>query len=234
MALAKILKSIEDLSEDIKQHYTKRGDKYVLDIEGDDDTSALRNAKDREKERADAEAQRRREAEKYANELETKVSDLEANPEVTQLKTSLEEQTKKFEKLTGQLSNTARASEAQRIAAEISKAPKLLSKFIEERIGVELDQDFKTVVKPLGPDGKPAENFSFDDLKKEFAENKDFADIIIASKASGGGAPRGGSPGQTERGAFNNQQQQQNAPLLSQMSPQDLAAHMKAKKEAGA
>lgn len=233
MALSKILKSIDDLSDDIKQHYTKRGDKYVLDIDGDDDTTALRNAKDREKERADAEAQRRREAEKVANELQSKVADLEANPEVEKLKTALEESETKFGKLTGQLSNTTKATEAQRIASEISKSPKLLSRFIEDRLSVELDENYQPVIKPLGPDLKTADNFSLDDLKKEFAENKDFADIIIASKASGGGAPRGGSPGQSERGAFS-KQQQNDAPLLSQISPQDLAAHLKAKKENGA
>lgn len=233
MALAKILNSLEGLEESLHEHYKKRGDKYVLDITGDDDTTALRNAKDREKKRADDEAQARRDLEKEYTTLQRKLSDLEANPETETLRKQVEESDAKFSKLTERLKDTAKRNEAERIASEISKAPKLLSRFVADRLTVDLDEDFNTVVKPTTADGKTADDFTVDALKKEFAANKDFSDIIVASKASGGGAPRGGTEESRNsgRGAFN-QTQQKDAPLLSELPTSDLVAAMKAKKEA--
>lgn len=233
MPIPRFINSLEDVNESFREHYVKRGEKFVLDVSGDEDTTALRNAKDREKKRADEEANARRELEKEFTTLQRKLSDLESNPEVDKLRNELDTSKQQFDKLTGSLSETAKLTEAQRIAGEISKAPKLLSRFIADRLTVELDENFKPRVRPLNGELKLDDKFSIDDLKKEFAESPDFADIIIASKASGGGASRGGTDqSQSGRGAFNSTQQN-NAPVLANISPAELVAHIEAKKQAG-
>lgn len=231
MPLKKIINAVEDVAEELRGFYVKRGDKYVLDVEGDDDTTALRNAKDREKARADEEAQLRRDAEKQLRETQRALEDLKASPETARLQTELEAATKERDGLRNGIIEAARDKAATEIATSISKAPKLLARFIGERLSVELGADGKPVVKPLAADGKVSDAFTVDSLKKEIAENPDFADIIVASKAGGGGAPRNGVPGSngaTGGGAAHPDKQ----PNFAEMRPADLAAHLKAKREA--
>lgn len=63
--------AFDKLSEDIKAEYKEQDGEYVLDIDGDEDTGALKRAKDRE-------AQLRRDAEKRAKEAEEKLQGLKA------------------------------------------------------------------------------------------------------------------------------------------------------------
>ena len=69
---------------------------------------------------------------------------------------------------------------------------------------------------------------SLEKLEKEFVANKEFASIIIGSKATGGGAPKGGADNKPGGGA----PASDNVVDLSKMKPKDLAAVLKARKEA--
>jgi len=229
MKLKKIVKSLDGIDESLHGFYIKRGDNFILDIEGDDDTSALRNAKDREKERADEEATLRRDAEKKLRETTRELDDLRNSPETSELKTKLEKSEERFGKMQEGLKTTAKKAEAERIASEISKSPKLLSRFIADRLNVEVGDDGIPVVKAMKTDGSTADDFTFDLLKKEFASSEDFKDIIISSKAHGGGA---GNPSDKTAGGAHFTQNDSKPADLSQMPASDLAARIKAKKEA--
>jgi hypothetical protein len=228
MALKKIINSLDDVAEAFRGEYKARGNKFVLDIEGDDDNTALRNAKDREKERADEEAALRRDAEKALREAQRELGDLKASPEVENLKKELEKERGEKTKLFDGLKQTAAETKALEMATKIAKAPKLLSRFIQERLDVDI-VDGKPVVKAKKADGTVADDFSFDALEKEFASSPDFKDIILATKSSGSGAPRsndfsGGAQSNTDQKPVD----------LSTVKPTDLVARIAARKEAGA
>ena len=55
MALKKKItkEAFEKLPDVLKSEYVANGDDYVLDVDGEEDTGALKRAKDREKQRAD-------------------------------------------------------------------------------------------------------------------------------------------------------------------------------------
>ena len=93
---------------------------------------------------------------------------------------------------------------------------------------VDFDGDEPTA-RVIGADGKVDEKLTLDDLTKELVANKEYADIIIASKASGGAAKTTQNGG----GAANNpgHNGQETADYAS-MKPSDLAAAMKEKVEA--
>jgi hypothetical protein len=91
-------------------------------------------------------------------------------------------------KLTNFANKTLRESVATAIASKISTAPALLAPKIAERIAVDLTGDEpKTVF--LGSDGKPNAELTAEKIQQEFVANPEYKAIIIASKASGGGAP---------------------------------------------
>lgn len=114
---------------------------------------------------------------------------------------------------------------ATAMATKISTSPTLLSKAIAERLSVDFDGDEPELVI-LGADGKPAAGLTLDGLQKEFVANKEFASIMIASKASGGGAPKAGADNKTGGGA----PASDSTVDLSKLSGKDLAARLKAQK----
>jgi len=236
----KITKEVFDkLSADLKAEYVEKDGEYVLDVDGDDnneDVGALRRAKDRE-------VQARKDAEKKAREAEAKLAELDGNDarkrgDIEALEKSWKD---KYDKDTGELKTKLEAKDgfiskslvdnvASSIAAEISTTPALILPHIRARLTADLEGDTPTT-KVLGADGKPSAS-TVDDLKKEFVDNKEFATIIRASKASGGGAP---DKGQRTRlgGASHNQPGDKPTPLAA-LPAKDLAAQLKAAKEANA
>ena len=65
--------AFDKLSKDIQAEYVEKDGEYVLDVDGgDDDTGALRRAKDRA-------VQERKDAEKRAREAEEKLAELDDN-----------------------------------------------------------------------------------------------------------------------------------------------------------
>lgn len=228
----KISKSeFEALSDDKKEFYIENKDRkgeYILDL-GEDADNPLKAANDRLK-------QEKTELEDKVNTLTT---DLESEKKKKQpadgsvtkddheaMKASYEkkltDKDKAHNEVVGKKDSFIKKSlikdKAVALATEISKAPKLLSRIIEDRLSVDMTGDEpKTVV--LDSDGKPSA-FTLDDLKQELVANKDFADIIIGTKATGGSAhsqPGGGSALPSDKPVN-----------LTQLAGADLVAHMKA------
>lgn len=201
MLKTKITKADFDaLDAALKPFYVENGGAYFLQS---DDAEEARRAKDREKTRADeaerklADIQRERdEAERVANEAREeadrekarKANDHRALEDSYKVK--LETQKVEFEKtiakLTGQLNNALITGKAEAIAAEISTVPELLVPAIERRLQADLTGE-KGIVRILDANGQPSA-LSYDELKKEFVDNKRYASIIKATNASGGGA----------------------------------------------
>ena len=233
MALKLKLKkaAYDKLSDELKAEYKEQDGEYVLDVDGIEDTGALKRARDREKQRADdAEAER--------DELRESNRKLEAGKagDVTKLTKKYdadiaamkEEHTGAISKRDSFITRTLKNGLAQRIAAALNpKAPKVFVPHLESRITVDLTGDEPKVVI-LGADGKPS-TLTEEQLQQEFVANKDFAGMIVGSKASGGaGATNnkggGGAPSQ-------NNDQQRDASLAT-MKPSALVERIRANKEA--
>lgn len=258
MALKKKITKAEydKLSDEAKKNYKagEYSDTFVLDIDGEDesdDPAELRRALAREKED-------RKKAQKELKQLREKAEsdddgddDGEADDDNTPPVKGNKNQRraaedakkidadwkKKFDKTTGEL-NTKLAKQndfikktlvgktSELIAGKISTSPKLMAKAIAERLSVDFDGDEPELVI-LGDDGKPS-GLSLDKLEKEFVANKEYSSIIIGSKASGGGAPKVGSENPPVGGAPASDTKTD----LSKLAGKDLAATLKARKEA--
>lgn len=81
---------------------------------------------------------------------------------------------------------------ASKLANEISTSPNLMVRVIKDRLVADLEGNAATV-KILGTDGKPSA-LTTEDFKKELLANKEYAAILIGSRASGSAAkPPAGS-----------------------------------------
>ena len=230
MALKKKLTKAEyeKLSEHIKAEYIEDGDGFRLDIDGDEDTGALKRAKDRE-------AQLRRDAEAKLREAQEELDringdDARKKGDIATLEKSwqkkLEDQKSEYEgkvsKLTAHTTKTLVDNVATQIASKISNAPALLLPHIKARLQADFEGD-APVTRILDKDGKVSA-MTVEELSAEFVANKDFSAIITASKASGGA---GRSSNQNGGGAAN----QSDKPAdLASMNPAQLAEHIKASK----
>ena len=230
MALKKKLTKEEHskLSDHLKAEYIEDGDGFRLDIDGDEDTGALKRAKDRE-------AQLRREAETKLREAQEQLDalgndDARKKGDIQTLEKSwqkkLEDQKSEYEgkvsKLTAHTTKTLVDNVATQIATKISNAPALLLPHIKSRLQADFEGD-APVTRILDKDGKPSA-MTVEELAAEFVANKDFSAIITASKASGGA---GRSSNQNGGGAAN----QSDKPAdLASMNPAQLAEHIKASK----
>lgn len=222
--------AFDKLSEDIKAEYKEQDGEYVLDIDGDEDTGALKRAKDRE-------AQLRRDAEKRAKEAEEKLQGLEGDDarkrgDIETLEKSWEKkhnETKaqyeeRIQKQEGFMKKTLVDSVAKDIAHKISTSPSLIMPHIKSRLTADLEGDNPST-KVLDANGQPSA-MTIDELQEEFVANKDFSAIIIGSKASGSGTSKDGQNKSTRNGAT-----EDGKPVpLSGLSPKELAEHVKSSK----
>lgn len=230
MALKKKLSKAEydKLSDAIKAEYIEDGDGFRLDIDGDEDTGALKRAKDRE-------AQLRRDAEAKLREAQEELDringdDARKKGDIATLEKSWQKKlddTKaeyegKVSKLTTHTTKTLVDNVATQIATKISNAPALLLPHIKSRLQADFEGD-APVTRVLDKDGKPSA-MTVEELAAEFVANKDFSAIITASKASGGA---GRSSNQNGGGAPNNSDKPAD---LASMNPAQLAEHIKASK----
>lgn len=229
MALKKKITKEEHakLSDALKGEYIEDGDGFRLDVEGEEDTGALKRAKDRE-------AQLRRDAEKAKKELEDKLAEIEGDDarkkgDIATLEKSwqkkLDDQKAEYEakvsKLTSHTTKSLVDNVATQIASKISTAPALLLPHIRARLQADFDGD-EPKTRVLDKDGKPSA-MTVEELSAEFVANKDFSAIITASKASGGA----GKPSQNGGGATKIPGQSDKSADLSKMNPAELAAHLK-------
>lgn len=227
MALKKKLTKEEyaKLTEAIKPEYIEDGDGYRLDVEGEEDTGALKRAKDRE-------SQLRKDAEKALKEAKEQLDalgtdDARKKGDIATLEKSwqgkMEDQKAEYEtkisKLTGHTTKSLVDNVALSIASKISSAPALILPHIRQRLQADFEGD-EPKTRILDKDGKPSA-MTIDELSAEFVANKDFSAIITATKASGGA----GKPNQNGGSAANISNNQQAD--LSKMSPQQLAIHLK-------
>lgn len=232
----KISKQVyEKLPEALKAEYSESDGEFVLDIDGDEDTGALKRAKDRE-------TQLRKEAEKKARELEEQlasVSDVDARKkgDIETLEKSWKkkhEETEaqykaRIEKLTNYTTKTLIDGAAGQMASKISTVPTLMARAIRERLSVDLDGDEPTL-RVLDTAGKPSA-LTIDELAQEFIANKDFSSIIVGSKATGGGASKDGLA-KRKGSAAQNDDRDDKPTSLAMMNPRDLAGIITAWREA--
>lgn len=225
--------AFDKLSKDLQAEYIEKDGDYVLDVEGgnDDDNGALRRAKDRA-------VQERKDAEKRAKEAEDKLTDLGDNDarkagDIEKLEASwrgkLEAQKAESDATIKDkdafISKTLVDSVAAAMAAKISTSPALILPHIKARLQADLTGDAPTT-KYLDASGV---SITAEALEKEIVDNKDFAPIIVASKAKGGGAP---DKGQQRLGGASRKTNDGKPVLLASLSGKDLAAELAARKEA--
>lgn len=205
MALkSKITKAEFDaLADALKAVYKELNGSYVLDS---DDANELRVAKERsdaertaEKARADAlqatadaAAEALRQAELDAAKKKGDVAAIETSWQA-KVDAAIAEGIKKLDAMKEKLRRLLVTNVALAMASEISNSPDLILPHIEKRLQADVDGDEPTT-RVLGLDGKPTA-LKIDELKQEFVANEKFAAIVIGSKATGGGAGKGGNGG---------------------------------------
>lgn len=232
MALKKKITKDEHakLSDVLKSEYIEDGDGFRLDVDGDEDTGALKRAKDRESELRKTAEKKLKDAQDELDRINgddaRKTGDIKTLEKAWEKKLTDQkaEADAKIAKLTGHTTKSLVDNVATSIATKISTAPAIILPHIRARLKANFEGDEPTTVV-LDKDGKDSK-LTVDELAAEFVANKDFSAIITASKASGGaGKPSNGGgapkPGQSDQPAD-----------LSKMSPQDLAAHLKESKAA--
>jgi hypothetical protein len=230
MALQKKLtkEQFSKLPEHFKTEYIEDGDGYRLDLQGEEDTGALKRAKDREVElRRQAEA-KLRETQEQLDSLGS--DDARKKGDIATLEKSwqkkMEDQKSEFEsklnKLTTHTKTQLVDNVALQIASKISNAPNVILPHIKARLAADFEAD-SPITRILDKDGKPSA-MTLEELSNEFVANKDFSAIIVASKASGGA----GKPANNNGGSAPNQSDK--PADFASMNPAQLAEHIKASK----
>jgi hypothetical protein len=202
MALkAKITKAEHDaLSDSMKKEYVDNGDgEFTLDVDGVEDTGALKRALAREKqERKDSLAAKATlEAELAAERAKHNTGDgreKTAKQVEKEWSDKYAADTAKLQKNLQSTQEYLRKETARALATELFTVPKIGEKYVSDRIKVVLDDDGLPQVVYLHEDGTEDAALTADAFKKELRANKELASILIGSKASGGGA-NGGDKG---------------------------------------
>lgn len=227
----------DELSDDLKKEYQDQDGEYVLNVEGGEDTGALKRAKDHEKERRKQAEDKARQLEQDLNstreELETlQNSKGDGEKDVAKLeakwKKKLEDKERelgeKSQSLEKELNTLLVDNVADRLAADLSDSPAVLRPHIKNRLTVER-VDGKAVTRIKDADGELSP-MTLDELKNEFQSNNDFASVIRGSQGSGSGA--GGGQGGQGGG------QAPKKPDFAKASTKEVADYLKSQKEAGA
>lgn len=215
--LKRTITKLEDVAEGLREFYAPAGEGqegFVLQIDGKpaEDVTALKNAKEHEKNlRVAAErerdaakiAQTEAETERAAAEEAARLAVANKGQDVQALEASWQDklnkaETKRQEEVAerdGEIERLLVTNTANSLAAEISTIPELFSEsVIAKRLKVEVGADKKRFVRVLDEAGQPTAK-TLDELKQELLANEKYAAIIIAGKGSGGGAnktPSGG------------------------------------------
>lgn len=207
MSLKYKLDTLDGLSDEQKELYEKKGDKYVLKVDGveEGDTVGLKNQveallgetkelKKRLKDKDEAETAAREEARRAQEDAAAKRGDVEALRKSAdeRVQQAIVETEAKYKPTVDKLNSSIRKmlidnvaiATASKIGLKGSEA--LLIPHITSRLDVEeRNGEFVTVIK----DGKgQASALTLADLEKEFQSNAAFAPVIAATQGSGGGA----------------------------------------------
>lgn len=218
------------LADALKNEYKPgTGDTYVLDLTGVD----MRGA-----EKYEAERDKRRAAEKRTREVEGELSDMKDNDDRPALidahKREMGKVTKERDDFRDRFTGYVRTKELDTAAQSIAeKASPKHAKLLLPHVRAMLDLD---LTDPLAPKvvvldgGKPSAK-TFDDVHKEILANKDFADIVVTSQATGGAAsrPGGTAPRGYPAGVGNSHPSGGTQPLLRDMSVAEHKARIEAR-----
>jgi len=224
MLKLKIKKELYDaLPDEVKKLYKENGDEFNLDVEGVEDTGALKRAKDREVvEKKEALGKLKAAEDKLAefnNNNARKEGDIETLEKAWQKKH--EEQKGQFDTELSKKDNYIQKmlvdNQASEIASKISTSPSLIMPHIKARLSADLTGE-NPLTKVLDAEGKVSA-MTLEELSKEFVDNKEFAPIIVGNKASGSGAS-GTKTVTTPSSAVGEPKK------LSELSPKELAAHI--------
>tara|TARA_R100000152_G_C6782307_1_gene219769 strand:- start:12643 stop:13356 length:714 start_codon:yes stop_codon:yes gene_type:complete len=227
----------DELSDDIKKEYAENdGGEYILNVEGGEDTGALKRAKEHEKERRKAAEGKLREKEDELKGIQEELETLQdsagsGDKDVAKLEAKWKKKLEDREKeLTDQLDgydkelNTLLVDNvADRLASELSDSPSVLRPHLKSRLTVER-VDGKAVTRVKDADGELTP-MTLDELKSEFQSNNDFASVVRGSQGSGSGAGggQGGQGGQAPK-----------KPDFAKASTKEVADYLKSQKETGA
>jgi hypothetical protein len=219
----------DKLADNIKFEYVAEGESYVLQTEGDEDVGPLKRANQRLKDQLEAEQRRADEAADKLEKIE-KQGDIDALERqwTKDKETAVGEVQTKLEKANAYIQKSMRDNAAQSLAEKISTSPALIRPHIEARITVDISGD-EPVIKVLDKAGK-ATALTVDKLGEEFVANKDFSSIIRVTKASGGAGSPSSNGGAVKQPVGPSQGNNEQPADLSKASPQELAAHIQAKK----
>lgn len=222
----KINKSeFDGLSEEMKKEYSGEGEEFTLNLEGGEDTGALKRAKEHEKTRRQKAEAKLKDVEdtlsSTKDELDELVSSKLDNPSLEKkwqkkLDDRETELSGTITNLNGEINRLLVDNVADKMARDMSDSPSVVLPHIKNRLTIEMT-DGKAVTKVKDADGELSA-LTLDELQKEFEGNKDFASVIRGSKGSGSGA--GGS-----KGGGNVQK-----PDFTTATPKEKAEYLKSKR----
>lgn len=219
----KINKAAYDkLSDEFKNEYIagENDGEYVLDVSDlpqGEDVGPVKRALESER-NAHKETKKK---------LTTAEATIAAAPNVDEINANHAKEVGKYKSFT---EKTLIDNAALALATKISTSPALLLPHIKSRLVADMTGD-EPVTKVLGADGKPGD-MTIDKLGEEFVANADFKTIIKASAGTGGGTPPNPTVKPLGSGTLPKAGEQGDAPDFSKLPPKDLAAHLRAKKEA--
>lgn len=205
MALKGMVETVEGLPADVAKEYTKvekDGKSYfVLAIDGDlpdEIVGPLKRAKQHEVNARQDVEKKLKDSGSRIEQLQNEIDEMRRGNipkgDVDKLENSWKEklsklQTDKDAQIAARdttLQEILVDNKAIAIANAISNAPHLMIPHVKARLKAEM-QDGKFVTRVLDKEGKPSA-LGIEELQKELVADKQFAPIIIQSKASGGGA----------------------------------------------
>ena len=199
MGLKFRIDKLEDAPETVREMYapvdaadpSKGFQLSVDDLPQPEDTTALKNALERERVRADKAME-----DAKAKGLDVDAIRKDADERMKTLKDQLDAVDKENKK-------SLRDKTALELATKLcGESAEVILPHIQKRLRW-ADEDGKTIIRVLGADGK-ASAASLSDLEAEFKGNKAFASVIKMGNASGGGAvtkPSVGGAGGSSKGA---------------------------------
>lgn len=221
------------LSPELQAEYRESGDGYKLDVSGIDLKAA---------DKLEGERSKRRQAEKEKKDAEDALEAFREGDDRPAMQAKHEKDIKKEKdraeaaekKYTDKVRKDTLGDTANTLATALSGTnAKVILPHITSRLDVDMTDPENPKLVVLGADGKPTDK-KIDDLKAEFLANKDFAGIVIASRASGGGASKSGESGRSglpSGGAAPFTNTGNKAPLDS-LSNRDLIAEVEARRAA--
>lgn len=185
------------LSDAEKAQYTAKGDSYQLSIEGLPDFDGMQSkldklldeAKTAKTAKTDADKKAQEEADKAAR-LSGDIAALEASWG-KKLQDEVDAHAATKTRYSGQVSKLMVGDVSKSLAAELfGSNAAVFEHHISSRLQLEEAEggEFKTRI--LGIDGKISAS-TIDDLKKEFAANKQFAPFLVTTKAQGASGATG-------------------------------------------